>query len=213
VVSGLGRQLSRAFVLLGLYFGTNPANLEFVQKDAGKMTIELRHGPFLGGILTLIALFMCWSGYAEAANQLPSAELPGAWRLVRTANPRGGPDAVSIMHTADTSRSDLDLAGLMIRCNDGRSELAIVVLSAFPLRARPQVTLGSEGARFEASVGPPGTALVLPGEPKDLLGKAWANESDLVVRVSDGPKTISGVVPLAGVQSASTVLKANCPMP
>ncbi len=171
----------------------------------------LRHNLFLGGILTLASLLM--SSNAEAANQPPAGEMSGAWRLVRTANPRGGPDAVSVMHTADTSRSDLDLAGLMIRCNGERSELAIVLLSAFPLRARPQVTLGNEGARFEATVGPPGTTVVLAGDPKELLGKAWSNESDLLIRVSDGPKTVSGVVSLAGVQSALISLRANCPMP
>ena len=40
--------------------------------------------------------------------------LPGAWRLVRTSNPSGGRDAVSIMHTADIARSDVDFAGLML---------------------------------------------------------------------------------------------------
>ena len=42
---------------------------------------------------------------------------------MRTRNPHGGADAVSIMHTADTSKSDLDLAGLMIRCREGGTEI------------------------------------------------------------------------------------------
>ena len=180
------------------------------------MTIPLvRHGLFLAGLLTLGNLCTSCSDWAQAANEPPSAEAAGTWRLVRTVNPRGGADAVSVMHTADTSRSDLDLAGLMIRCSGERSELAIVLLSPFPLRAHPQVTFGdgAHSARFEANVGPPGTAIVLAGDPKELLGKAWSNESDLFIRVTDGPKTISGVVPLAGVQSALRLLRANCPVP
>ena len=39
-----------------------------------------------------------------------------SWPMVRTPNPRGGPDAIAIMRMADTAQSDPDLAGLMIRC-------------------------------------------------------------------------------------------------
>src|SRR5262245_14711786 len=39
----------------------------------------------------------------------------GTWRLVRTPDPRGGSEAVSIMQTADVSRSDIDFAGVMLR--------------------------------------------------------------------------------------------------
>ena len=142
-----------------------------------------------------------------------STELAGAWRLVHTPNPLGGPDAVSIMHTADTSRSDLDLAGLMIRCNGGRTELAIVLLRAFPLRAHPRVTFGRSAheTQFEATVGPPGTAVVLPGDQKMIISEPWQSESELIIRVTDGQTTVSGVVALAGLQSAFSVLTANCP--
>jgi hypothetical protein len=56
---------------------------------------------------------------------------PGSWRLVRTPNPRGGPDAVSVMQTPDPSRSDIDLAGLMLRCSDRGFEVLIVLLHPF----------------------------------------------------------------------------------
>jgi hypothetical protein len=148
-----------------------------------------------------------------AAADQPSTELAGAWRLVHTPNPLGGPDAVSIMHTADTSRSDLDLAGLMIRCNGIRTELAIVLLRAFPLRSHPRITFGRSGheTQFEATVGPPGTAVVLPGDPKVIISEPWQSESELFIRVTDGQTTVSGVVALAGLQSAFNVLRANCP--
>ncbi len=53
-----------------------------------------------------------------STNAVPQALGPagGTWRLVRTRNPTGGPEAVSIMQTADIAKSDLDLAGMMLRC-------------------------------------------------------------------------------------------------
>jgi hypothetical protein len=184
------------------------------------MTVStLRLGLSFVGLLILTSVgASAWNranAITLAAGEQPSAELTGAWRLVRTPNPRGGPEAVSIMHTADTSRSDLDLAGLMVRCNSGRSELAIVLLSAFPLRAHPRVIFGSPGheTQFEATIGPPGTAVILPGDPKVVIGSAWPAESDLFIRVIDGPTKVSGVVPLAGLQSAFTLLMSNCPLP
>ena len=162
-------------------------------------------------MLTVAVAFLV--GHVDAAT--PDEKSTGAWRLVRTPNPRGGPEAVSVMRTADPTRSDLDLAGLMIRCNGQQSELAIVLLNPFPLRARPRVTFGKAGneAQFEATVGAPGTAVVLPGEPKSFLGEAWSAESDLFIRVTGDPTTISGVVTLGGIQSAYALLKANCPAP
>ena len=147
-----------------------------------------------------------------AATERTSDELK-AWRLVHTPNPSGGRDALSIMHTADTSRSDLELAGLMIRCSGSRAELAIIVLRPFPLRARLRVQLGKSGneTQFEATVGPPGTAVIVPGDPKTIVGQAWQNESELFVRVVDGQTAISGVVALPGLQSAFDQLMANCP--
>jgi len=166
-------------------------------------------------MLTILATF-AWNrpdAAVLAANEQSSAELAGAWRLVHTSNPLGGPDAVSIMHTADTSRSDLELAGLMIRCNSGRTELAIVLLRAFPLRAQPLVTFGKPGheTQFKATIGPPGTAVVLSGDPKTIISGPWQSEDDLFIRVVDGPATVSGVVALAGIQSAFNVLMTNCP--
>ena len=114
------------------------------------------------------------SGKAGGAERALSSELAGGWHLVRTHNPNGGADAISIMHTADTSRSDLDLAGLMIRCSETSAEVVIVLVRALPFRARPHVALGKPGneTQFEATVAPPGTAVLLPNG-RDNLGE-WA---------------------------------------
>jgi hypothetical protein len=176
------------------------------------------------GVTQLIGCYLALSaavfassetGMAATAAGQASTELAGAWRLVHTPNPGSGPDAVSIMHTADTTKSDLELAGLMIRCNIGRPELAIVLLRAFPLRARPVVRLGAPGheTQFEATVSPPGTAISVSGDPKAIVAGVWQSESDLSIHVIDGQTTISGVVPLTGLQSAFNVFVANCPRP
>lgn len=181
------------------------------------ITLPLRAGLSLVGLFVLISLAAPLWGQsnlgAALRSEQPASESIGTWKLVRTSNPRGGPEAVSIIHTADTSRSDLDLAGVMIRCNSGREELAIVSLRAFPLRAHPRVTFGPPGheTQFEATVSPPGTAIVVPGDPKAALGSFWSTESDLFIRVVDGPTKVSGVVPITGLKSAFTLLIANCP--
>jgi hypothetical protein len=117
------------------------------------------------------------------------------------------------MHTADTSRSDLDLAGLMIRCGDGRAEVVIVLIRSFPFRARPHVVFGEPGneTQLEATVAPPGTAIVLPTDAATLVRGSWRTLNDLFIRVDDGQTTIRGVVVLAGLQAAFNELVATCP--
>src|ERR1700678_3016016 len=75
--------------------------------------------------------------YDTAPSPLPPsrAQNVGSWRLVRTPNVRGGADAVSIMHIADSSRSDLDLAGLTLRCGENGIEALVVVVEPRPPRA------------------------------------------------------------------------------
>jgi hypothetical protein len=51
-------------------------------------------------------------------SQPPPPE-PGTWQLARTPNPAGGPESISIMKGANTTGSDHDIAGLMLRCGEG----------------------------------------------------------------------------------------------
>lgn len=149
---------------------------------------------------------------AGSVAPVSALDLAGGWRLVRTPNPHGGPDAISIMHTADPSRSDLDLAGLMIRCNGNSTEVVVVLLRPFPLRARPHVLLGEPGheTRLEATIAVPGTAVLLPGDGKLLVSGLWQAKSDLFIRIEYEQTTVAGVVALAGLQSAFKALTANC---
>ena len=144
---------------------------------------------------------------------ISGSDLAGDWHLVRTHNPQGGPDAISIMHTADTSRSDLELAGLMIRCSRSGTEVVVVLLRTFPLRARPHVLFGKPGheTQFEATVAPPGTAVLVPGDATTLISGPWQTQGDLFIQVIDGQTTVAGVVALAGLQPAFKALVTSCP--
>jgi hypothetical protein len=149
-----------------------------------------------------------------ATSEVPvlGSELTGGWRFVRTPNPQGGPDAISVMHTADTSRSDLELAGLMIRCSRSGTEAVVVLLRAFSLRARPHVSFGKPGheTQFEATIAPPGTAILIPGQAGTLVSGPWQSQKDLFIRVIDGQTTIAGVVALAGLHTAFKALVMSC---
>jgi hypothetical protein len=155
------------------------------------------------------------SGSAGGAEPTPGSELAGGWHFVRTRNPNGGADAISIMHSADTSRSDLDLAGLMIRCGESSAEVIIVILPALPFSTRPHVTFGKPGneIQFEARVAPPGTVVLLPNDATALVSGSWQTLEDLFIRIDDGQSTIHGVVKLAGLAAAFTKLQASCDRP
>ena len=141
----------------------------------------------------------------------------GAWRLVRTPNPSGGPDAVSIMQTADTTRSDFDLAGLAVRCQDGGVEVLIVLVGALSLRSHPKVAVSAGGKRmdFTATVVPPGASLLLPKTATELASGLWTATSEMTVQIEtrqndSAPRLIHGVVPLKGLSSALPSLLAIC---
>jgi hypothetical protein len=134
------------------------------------------------------------------------------WRLVRTRNPGGGHEAVSIMHTPDLPRSDLDLAGLMIRCADADTEVLIVLTTPFPLRARPQVLLGdtSTGISLQGKIVPPGALILLPREASRLVHGSWQWIPELAVQITEDGREIRGIVPLKGFSTAFKMLTANC---
>jgi len=137
----------------------------------------------------------------------------GTWRLVRTPNPRGGPDAVSIMQTAEPSRSDIDLAGLMLRCGETGFDVLVVLLKPFPPRAHPKVKVTARGSTVElqATVLPPGALLALPGEAAALVDGPWQASPELALQVDEGADAIRGAVSLAGLGPAVALLRSNCP--
>jgi hypothetical protein len=164
------------------------------------------------GLFVTIFISAITPAAAATTERTLSSQLAGGWRLVRTHNPTGGADAISVMHTADTSRSDLDLIGLMIRCKETDTEVLIVLLRPFPFRTSPHVAFGKprNETEFRATIAPPGTLILLPREATSLVSGPWQTLEDLFVRVDYDQSTIRGVVKLAGLEAASKKLQTTC---
>jgi hypothetical protein len=142
----------------------------------------------------------------------------GTWRLVRTPNPATGADTVSIMRTADIVKSDIDLAGLMLRCAQNNFEVIVVLVRPLPPRAHPKVTVGTGGSsvEFTATVVPPGAEVLLPADASALASGPWQAAPELSVQIAavegDEPSAaVQGIIPLAGLGNAIPLLLSNCP--
>jgi hypothetical protein len=142
----------------------------------------------------------------------------GTWRLVRTPNPSTGADTVSIMRTADIVKSDIDLAGLMLRCAQRNFEVIVVLVRPLPPRAHPKVTVGTgaSSVEFTATVVPPGAEVLLPADANALASGPWQTAPELSVQIDsvDGdepPASVHGIIPLAGLGDAIPLLLSNCP--
>ena len=151
-----------------------------------------------------------FSQSVKAASR--TADLDGGWRLVRTPNPQGGPEAVSIMHVSDTSKSDFALAGLTLRCGGMGIEPLLIVLEPLTSGSRPQVTLtaGSSQSQFEASAVQGGMALLLPQTASNLAAGPWQNANELSVEIAIKPVPIRGVVPINGLSKSLQTLTQIC---
>jgi hypothetical protein len=162
--------------------------------------------PVIVSSVTIVATLANGIG-AEPAKQ------DSAWRLIRSADPRGGADAVAVMRTADVLKSDVGLAGLMFRCGDHGLEVVVVATMPFEPRAQPHLKLraGKTETEFSATVVPPFSALLLPKEAVALFGE-WQSASELLIEIEDQQMVIRGAVPLAGLKSATAMLRANCPI-
>jgi hypothetical protein len=117
------------------------------------------------------------------------------------------------MKTADASRSDIDLAGLMLRCRDAGVDVVIVFLKPFPPRAQPKVklTTPSSTVHLEATVISPGTAISLPAEAAALVNGSWQSSSELAIEINNDSNAVRGVVSLVGLGPALLLLTSNCP--
>jgi hypothetical protein len=145
----------------------------------------------------------------------PDASHPrDSWPMVRTPHPQGGPDAVSIMRTADTTRSDPELAGLMIRCAETPGlEAMLALVRPVPPRSRRDVVLaaGATEVLLHTEVTSAGTALLLPVETSTFTAGPWRNTKEIVVTIRDPDGEIRGVIPIDGIGPAMAKLSANCP--
>jgi hypothetical protein len=146
----------------------------------------------------------------ESGSQ--STQLEGGWRLVKSKNPDGGDDAISVMHVVDSAKSDTRLAGLSLQCGKGGIEIVLIVLEPLSRSARPNVALmaGEKRAEFQASVIQGGVALLLPADASKLAASDWQTANELAVEIGTTPSAIRGAVPMAGLATALRYLSQYC---
>ena len=140
-----------------------------------------------------------------------STPVAGKWRLVRTPDPRAGregQDIVSIMATAELSGSDIDFAGLNLRCAEPDFEVLVFLLSPLRPQAHPAIAINDE--KFHGNVVPPGTAILLPREASDLARERWRSFPNLSVEVEDDGTKTHGLISLEGFNTALQALVGNC---
>lgn len=150
----------------------------------------------------------------ETTDERAASHPTDSWPLVRTPHPQGGPEAVSIMRTADTTQSGPELAGLMIRCAEKRSlEAVLALVRPMPPRSKRDVVLtaGAAHVLLHAEVTSAGTALLLPVETSTFTTGPWRNAKEMAVTINDPDGEIRGMIPIDGIGPAMAKLSANCP--
>jgi hypothetical protein len=157
----------------------------------------------------------------QEENSKPSTNVPqqqpaepATWQLARTPNSAGGPDSISITKITNTTGSDQDIAGLMLRCGEGATTQVLVVVTVpLPLRTHPKVAVvaGATTTEFTASVVTPGALVLLPEKASALVEGAWQSAPELAVSISESRRSLHGVIPLTGISTAMQTLQSNCP--
>jgi hypothetical protein len=139
---------------------------------------------------------------------------PATWQLARTPNSAGGPDSISITKITNTTGSDQDIAGLMLRCGEGATTQVVVVVAVpLPLKTHPKVTVmaGAKTTEFTASVVTPGALVLLPEKASALVEGPWQSVPELAVSISESRRSLHGVIPLTGISTALQTLQSTCP--
>ena len=170
-----------------------------------------------------MARLKCYENFAPPEVQMPAPFAPtgpsplagpsaaqtiGDWRLVRTPNPRGGREAISITRPGDLAGSDPDFVGLMVRCAEPDIEVLLVMLRPLSFRAHPSVSVN--GTKFESSVVPPGLNILLPRDVAEMATLQWPMLPRLNLEVDDAGKTTKGLVALDGFDLALKALNSAC---
>lgn len=138
---------------------------------------------------------------------------PSTWKFNRTQGDKPGESFAAIMKTADTARSDLELAGLIVRCAPkGKIDVLVAVIRPIAPRSHPQVTIASGGASqtFEGNVIAAGAAVLLPDEVAAFAAGKWQSTPTLTVTVKDSDSQIKGVIELNGLREAYNSLLTSC---
>ena len=155
----------------------------------------------------------CDEEASQQANALTqTTSLPDGWRLVRTKDPSGSAEAVSVMHVVDTTKSDLALAGLSLRCGANGIEVVPIMLEPLPRGSHPSatVTIGSDKVQFEASTIQRGEALLLPPPAASLAAGEWQKAAELGIEIATKPTLVQGTMQIRGLSDALRALSPYC---
>lgn len=151
-------------------------------------------------------------GISVVAVAAPASS--SVWRFTRTQGTKDGESFSAIMKTADTTQSDPDFAGLIVRCAPkGKVDVLVALIRPFPPRSRPKVTIAASGGgslTFDASMAAAGAAVLLPDEVSAFAAGKWQATPSLSVVVREGDSEIKGLVALNGLREAYHSLLANC---
>jgi hypothetical protein len=159
----------------------------------------------------------CHEQENSSVSPSPSQRQPieaETWQLARTPNPAGGPDSISITKITDSTGSDHDIAGLMLRCGEGATtEVLVVLVEPLPVRTHPKVTVvaGRTTTEFTGSVVTPGALVLLPEKASALVENAWQSAPELAVAIAEDHRLLHGVIPLTDISTAMQTLQSNCP--
>ena len=143
-----------------------------------------------------------------------TTQLDQGWRLVTTTEPGGRGEAVSVMHIADSTKSDPGLAGLSLRCSrNGGIEIVLIMLDPMARSSRPKVALstGPDRNEFETTVASGGEALLLPPAASSLATDNWRSATEVSIEVTTNSTPVRGIVPIGGLQAALRALAPRCP--
>nr|WP_249816027.1 hypothetical protein [Bradyrhizobium sp. 138] len=136
------------------------------------------------------------------------------WKFSRTQGAKDGESFAAITKTADTTQSDPDFAGLIVRCAPkGKIDVLVALIRPFPPRSRPKVTIAASGGgtlTFDASMAAAGAAVLLPDEVSAFAAGKWQTTPSLSVVVRESDSEIKGTVALNGLREAYHSLLANC---
>ncbi|MBR0931006.1 hypothetical protein JQ561_30715 [Bradyrhizobium diazoefficiens] len=151
----------------------------------------------------------------EAPIVAPATSAPSSvWKFTRTQGSKDGESFAAIMKTADTTQSDADFAGLIVRCAPkGKVDVLVALIRPFPPRSRPKVTIAASGGgtlTFDAGMEAAGAAVLLPDEVSAFAAGKWQTTASLSVVVKESDSEVKGLVALNGLREAYHSLLANC---
>ena len=102
----------------------------------------------------------------------------------------------------------------MLRCGEGATtEVLFVLIEPLPPRTHPKVTVvaGAKTTELTGSVATPGALVLLPEKASALVAGAWQSIPELAVSIAENDRSLRGVIPLAGINTAMQTLQSNCP--